>query len=148
MDEELLSLWLRLTSLIDNQRLAAGGARPELPFNQAVVCSLLARAQETGSRLTASDLCRQTRILKSQMNAILSSLEARGVISRSRSRADRRRVELQLLPEGLERFQAGHRRVLAMVDRLIGEMGEERVRQLIPLLRQAADIFENILEEA
>ena len=86
MDEELLSVWLRLTSVIDNQRLAAAHTSPSgkgpLPFNEAVVCGLLARAQGTGSVLTASDLCRHTRILKSQMNAILRSLEDKGAVER------------------------------------------------------------------
>ena len=69
ISEELLSAWLRLSNVINNQRLVEGQS-----FNQAQVCGLLARAQEKGRSLTAGDLCRETRILKSQMNAILSSL--------------------------------------------------------------------------
>ena len=132
LNEELLTVWLRLTSIIDNQRLVSG-----LPFNEAVVCNLLAKAQQ-------EDLCAHTRILKSQMNAILVSLERKGVIARQRSRQDRRQVELRLLPEGLDSYRAAHGRVLSMVDRLIDEMGEDSVRTLLPLLRQAADIFDNM----
>ncbi len=139
LNEELLTVWLRLTSVIDNQRLVS-----DLPFNEAIVCNLLAKAQQAGSCLTASDLCAHTRILKSQMNAILVSLERKGVIARQRSQQDRRQVELRLLPAGLERYQAAHGRVLAMVDRLIEDMGEDAVRTLLPLLRQAADIFDNM----
>ena len=139
LNEELLTVWLRLTSIIDNQRLVSG-----LPFNEAVVCNLLAKAQQEGSCLTASDLCAHTRILKSQMNAILVSLERKGVIARQRSQQDRRQVELRLLPEGLDSYRAAHGRVLSMVDRLIDEMGEDSVRTLLPLLRQAADIFDNM----
>ena len=151
LDEELLSVWLHLTGVIDNQRLAAAQSDPAgeapLPFNEAVVCGLLARAQEQGRCLTASGLCRQTRILKSQMNAILRSLERKGAISRHRSEEDRRQVELRLLPEGMARYQAGHRRVQALTGRLIDEMGEEPVRTLLPLLRQAAEIFDAIQKE-
>ena len=93
ISEELLSAWLRLSNVINNQRLVEGQS-----FNQAQVCGLLARAQEKGRSLTAGDLCRETRILKSQMNAILSSLEREGVISRRRDEQDRRRVEIALLP--------------------------------------------------
>lgn len=144
LNEELLAVWLRLTSVIDNHRLAAAHTAEErLPFNEAVVCGLLARAQEAGCCLTASELCRQTCILKSQMNAILRSLERKGLISRCPSRTDRRQVELRLLPEGLARYQERHRQSLAIVDRLIGRMGEEQVRILLPLLRQVVEIFEN-----
>ena len=135
-------MWLRLTCVIDNQRLVS-----HLPFNEALVCGLLAKAQQSGDCLTASDLCARTRILKSQMNAILRSLEDKGVIARQRSRSDRRQVELRLLPQGLERYMESHRQVLSMVDRLIGEMGEASVHTLLPLLRQAPDIFDTIQKE-
>ena len=80
LNEELLTAWLRLTSVIDNERLVAG-----LSFNEAVVCNLLGRAKKAEGYLTARDLCAQTRILKSQMNAILGSLERSGLISRRQS---------------------------------------------------------------
>lgn len=146
LEEELLAVWLRLTSVIDNQRLSASRSVPRgeapLPFNEAVVCGLLARAQDQGRCLTASDLCRQTRILKSQMNAILRSLERKGVVDRRRSQGDRRRIELRLLPEGLARYQEGHQQIRELVSRIISEMGEEKIRVLLPLLRQAADVFD------
>lgn len=146
LNEELLSAWLELTSVIDNQRLGSD-RQGALPFNEAVVCSLLAGAQREGRSLTASELCARTRILKSQMNAILGSLERKGIISRQRSLSDRRQVELRLMPEGFARYASAHRRVLGMVDRLIVRMGEEKVRSLLPLLRQAAEIFDQIQQE-
>ena len=149
LNESLLSAWLHLSSIIDNQRLAVAGAASQsrLPFNEALVCGLLFRAQAEDRRLTASDLCRQTRILKSQMNAILRSLERKGAIRRCPSQSDRRRVELELLPEGLSLYQEGHQRIQALADRLIDEMGREKVETLIPLLRQAANIFDTIQQE-
>lgn len=151
LSEALLSTWLRLTSVIDNQRLAAARSGPPgqslLPFNEAMVCGLLAQARDQGRRLTASDLCRQTRILKSQMNAIVRSLERKGAVSRCPSQTDRRRVELELLPAGFDLYQKGHRRIRALTDRLIAEMGREQVETLLPLLRQAANIFDTIQQE-
>lgn len=146
LNEELLSAWLELTSVVDNQRLGSD-RREALPFNEAVVCSLLAGAQRGGGSLTASELCARTRILKSQMNAILRSLEGKGVIARERSQTDRRCIELRLLPEGCSRYADGHRRALELVDRLIGAMGEEKVRTLIPLLHQVVDAFDLIQQE-
>lgn len=140
LSEELLEAWLRLSCVIDNQRLAA-----DFPFNEALVCGLLSR-QESGCR-TASELCARTRILKSQMNAILRSLEDKGVIARQRSQTDRRRVELRLLPAGLERYRASHRQALDTVDRLVSSMGEDAARQLLPLLRRAADAFDTVQKE-
>lgn len=148
LNEELLEVWLRLTSVIDNHRLAASCAsgRDRLSFNEAMVCGLLAR--EGDGALTASELCRRTCILKSQMNAILRSLEQRGMIVRRQAREDRRRVELGLLPEGLALYRESHRQSIAIVDRLIRQLGEDDTRALLPLLRRTADIFENIQQEA
>ena len=143
LNEELLSAWLRLSSVIDNQRLVKG-----LSFNEALVCNLLARAERVGRILTASDLCAQTRILKSQMNTILLSLEKHGVILRRQSQRDRRQMELILLPQGLQEYNASHANILALIDRLIETMGEEKIRQLIPLLHQVVDTFDMIQQEA
>ena len=137
LNEELLSVWLQLTNVIDNHRLADG-----MPFNEALVCGLLA-----GGCRTAGDLCAETRILKSQMNAILRSLEAKGIIQRQRSQQDRRCYELRLLPEGYTRYAGGHRQALALVDRLIDAMGEEKIRTLLPLLRQTVEVFDQIQQE-
>lgn len=142
LDEELLAAWLRLGSIIDNQRLVS-----ELPFNEAMVCGLILRAQENGDAHTARDLCAQTRILKSQMNAILHSLEKKGFLQRKRSQKDLRQIELFLLPEGRERYLDSHRQTLALVDRLIDEAGQETIQTLIPLLTQMADSFDKILKE-
>ena len=138
LNEELLEAWLRLSCVIDNQRLAA-----DFPFNEALVCGLLSQ----GGCRTASELCARTRILKSQMNAILRSLESQGVIARQRSQTDRRQVELRQLPAGLERYRASHRQALDTVDRLISGMGEDAARQLLPLLRRAADAFDTMQKE-
>ena len=40
LNEDLLSAWLRLGAVIDNQRLVS-----DLPFNEAMVCGLLLRPQ-------------------------------------------------------------------------------------------------------
>ncbi len=142
LNEELLSVWLRLSGVINNQRLVTG-----LSFNEALVCNLLVRAARTGGSLTASELCAETRILKSQMNAILLSLERHGVISRQRSQLDRRRVELRLTPDGLDRYTAAHSRILTLIDRLVATQGEDFIRALIPMLQQVTDTFDTIQQE-
>lgn len=143
LNEELLSAWLRLGVVVDNQRLVS-----DMPFNEVLVCGILLRAQERGRALTASDLCAQTRILKSQMNALLNSLEKKGYLLRQRSQTDLRRVELSLLPAGADCYLESHRQTLTLVDRLIASMGPSSIETLVPLLLQAADSFDQILKEA
>lgn len=142
LNEELLSVWLQLGNVIDNQRLVS-----TLPFNEAVVCGLLYRSQQIGTPMTASDLCSETRILKSQMHASLHSLEKKGFLQRRRSQADLRQVQLQLLPEGIQVYLDSHRQTLALVDRLIDCVGSDSIQVLIPLLRQVVEKFDSLLKE-
>ena len=148
ISEELLSAWLRLSNVINNQRLVEGQS-----FNQAQVCGLLARAQEKGRSLTAGDLCRETRILKSQMNAILSSLERETQIlvmalpSTPETLHILNRNRIALLPEGLARYMRSHQRILNLVDRLVAAMGRDKIETLIPLLHQVVDTFDMIQQQ-
>ena len=143
LSEELLTAWLRLSSAINNQRLVAG-----LSFNEAVVCNLLGRAaRQADGYLTAKDLCTETRILKSQMNTILRSLEQKGLISRCQSTRDKRQIEVRLLPEGAASYAASHQQIIQLIDQLILSMGAEEIQQLIPLLHQVVDTFDKIQQE-
>lgn len=142
-NEELLAAWLQVSGVINNQRLVKG-----LPYNEALVCNLLVQAEREGRRLTAKELCDKTNILKSQMNAILLSLEKQSYILRQPSQRDRRQMEIQILPEGIACYQAAHRGILELVDRFIDTMGEDKVSQLIPLLRQSVETFTMIQQEA
>ena len=143
LNEELLTTWLKLSNTINNDRLVTG-----LSFNEALVCCFIANAQKENRFLTASDLCAETRILKSQMNAILRSLEEKGMLARQRSQQDLRQIELQLLPDGQERYMQTHQQVLSLVDRLMGDMPEEDIRTLISLLYQIIQNFDKTVKEA
>lgn len=69
------------------------------------------------------------------------------MISRQRSQLDRRRVELRLTPDGLDRYTAAHSRILTLIDRLVATQGEDFIRALIPMLQQVTDTFDTIQQE-
>ena len=70
--EDVLNAWLRLTTTVNNVRLAG-----ELPYYELLICGILYRNQKSGApgSLTATELCGETRMLKSQMNRTLNSME-------------------------------------------------------------------------
>ena len=96
LNEMLLDVWLQLCSIINNDRMVQ-----ILPFNEAFVCNLLnrERALHPSNYLTDTDLCRKTGLYKSQMNAILTSLEAKNLICRVRSTQDKRKIFITLAAE-------------------------------------------------
>ena len=140
LNEELIAAWMELIAAVENRRVVSG-----LSFNEALVCNLLVRRR--GGFFTASELCAQTNILKSQMNAILRALEAKGIITRSPSPLDRRVVEIRLRGDGGPVYLASHAHTLGIIDRFVSSMGEEKVRTLLPLLSQAADTIHDLSTE-
>lgn len=142
LQEQLLDAWLRLSSVISNERLVSG-----FSFNEAFVLNLLYKQQISGARekLTATALCRKTRILKSQMNAILNSLERKKMILRKRSRTDRRQVEIEVNPERQEAFIQCHENSLDLVRRLLDRIGEEEGVRAVDTLNRLATGFVSVM---
>lgn len=145
LTESLLDAWLKLSSVVSNNRLVHG-----LSFNEAFVLNLLYKQQMGGGekKLTATDLCRQTHTLKSQMNAILTSLEKKQLILRHRSREDRRQLEVEIHPEGMDTFMECHERSLALVEGVLKKVGLEEGDVAVFMLNKLAEAFEEMLAEA
>ncbi|MDO4345492.1 MAG: MarR family transcriptional regulator [Eubacteriales bacterium] len=135
ISEELLEAWLVMSSCVINRRLTS-----KLSYNEAMVCHLLyvQKMTEPETYLTATDLCRETRMLKSLMNSTLNSLEKRGVVERIRSTADRRQVYVRLCEEHMGVYREEHEHVMRIVDSVVRDIGEEECRRIIPTLHKIA----------
>ncbi len=126
LNEEILEAWLRLTTVISNERLVS-----DMPYNEALICFLLYNNRITNPciPLTATDLCRETGMLKSQMNRTLSSMENKGLIVRVRSEADKRQIHI-FLSKSSDAFQLQHQKSLKLIDALIEKAGEEKAKEI------------------
>jgi DNA-binding MarR family transcriptional regulator len=65
---------------------------------------------------------------------LLDRLEGRGLVARSRSREDRRVMKTRITAAGLARLQALDRPAEEFERRLLGRLGQDRLRILIRLL--------------
>jgi len=144
LNERLLTAWLTMSSVVNNERIVS-----TIPFNEAHVCNLLYRQRQLAPNkyLTATDLCAETRMLKSQMNKVLASLEKREMIERFTAPDDRRKSYIRLREENLERFEAVHARSIALVDHAIAKLGEEMAEQTVQLLTRIADYVDESLSD-
>ena len=95
--------------------------------------------------MTATSLCAETKMLKSQMNRTLNLLESKGIITRQRSEQDKRHVYVRVNWEGADVYRAQHDRILKLVDGIIGRMGISRARDAVDLLNQIANIADDCL---
>ncbi len=141
--EQLLSAWLTLSSTLWNERVVTG-----MTFNEAFVCNLLShQAQEAPDHpLTATDLCEHTRLLKSQMNKVLSEMEKKGYIQRLRSTKDRRQIFLRLTEEGQRAYDAEHAAITLILNRLIADIGEEKALRTAEAVTEIAQSLKKMTD--
>ena len=131
--EALLEAWMGMTSIIRGNRLLDG-----LSMNEMLVCNVLfQQRRRTGPPVTATELCQHTRLLKSQINHILTSMEKRKLIQRVRSQEDRRVIHIQLRDEALPLYRREHETVMEILEAICTALGEDGTCQLTALLTQA-----------
>ena len=136
----LLDAWLKLTSTLWNTRLVTS-----LTYNEAHVMGLLLRYSTDDSPMTATDLISHTRLLKSQMNKLLTSLEHRGLIVRSRALTDKRQIHIRLTPEGETAYREEHKGVEAILNKVIERLGTTRALDIARELTDVTAIVDDIL---
>lgn len=142
-NEQLLDAWLKLSTTIVNNRFVS-----ELSFNESLVCNILYKnlKENNSKKITATQLCNTTNILKSQMNRILNQLEAQNIIVRERSTEDKRLVYVSMNPEHIEKYEIQHANILKIVDLVIARLGSENTDQMISNLNIVSELAEQIVE--
>lgn len=136
MLEELLYAWMEMSLHIRGNRILS-----DFSFNEIMICGLLYRRQKNGQPpLTATELGSYTRLLKSQINHILTGMESRGLIYRERSTQDKRVIYVHLQQEATSAYLSEHEKVLEIVDRVRTALGDEDTKQLTALMRKATAV--------
>lgn len=138
--DKLLDSWLNLTSTLWNTRLVSS-----LTYNEAHVMGLLLRHSSQENPMTATDLIHRTRLLKSQMNKILTALESRSYITRSRSELDKRMIFIRLTQEGAQAYLEEHKGVDAILNQLVSKIGAERALSVARELAEITEILDGIV---
>ena len=138
--EQLLDAWLNLTSTLWNTRIVSS-----LSYNEAHVMGILLRCSTKEAPMTATDLIRRTRLLKSQMNKVLTTLEGKGFIARARAESDRRLVYIRLTPEGEAAYRAEHADIEALLQQLVGRIGEAQALSLAEQINGLTEALSGLL---
>ena len=138
--DKLLDAWLNLTSTLWNTRLVTS-----MTFNEAHVLGILLRHDSEESPMTATDLIRRTRLLKSQMNKILTTLESKHFITRERARGDRRMVYIRLAPAGESAYIQEHAHIDTFLHTLIDRIGETKALLVAEHLNEIIGVLGDLL---
>ena len=140
--EELLYAWMQMSVCIRGNRILS-----QFSFNEIMLCGMLHRRQSAAlPPLTATELGEQMRLLKSQMNHILTTLEKNGVIRRVRGTEDKRVIHVHLTDKGRELYEQEHARVMEIMSMLHAQLGDEDTRQLTALITKATGLVTSYTE--
>lgn len=143
LNEKVLDAWLRLSTTINNEKIVS-----DMPYNETMICGILYRyAQQCpGKQLTATELCGKLKMLKSQMNRTLNSMEEKGLIFRQRSAVDKRQVYVGLNTEKIDIYERQHEKILQFVECLLEKMGKEKAGEIIDIFTMISDTAEEVME--
>lgn len=143
LNEVLLGAWLRISTVINNSRLVS-----EMSYNESLICNILYRnaTERPEFTMTATDLCAETRILKSQMNRILTQLEAKNLITRERSSEDKRKIYVRLTKEQSNTYLKQHKQILNLLDGIIDKIGEEKTLEIVDALNNISDVAKDLIK--
>ncbi|MBE5867197.1 MAG: MarR family transcriptional regulator [Lachnospiraceae bacterium] len=141
INEDLLDAWLRLSIAVNNPRLVT-----EITYNESLICNILYKHahSEKATPLTATDLCKMTNMLKSQMNRTLNQLEEKNLISRERSTTDKRQVYVTMNLQQCHIYETQHKQILSILDAVISKLGYERSRDAIRILNAISEVAEQL----
>jgi len=104
----------------------------QLTTHQYNVLRILRGSHPT--RLACSDIAERMIERDPDITRLIDRLERRGLVRRSRSRQDRRVVEVGMTDKGLVLVRGLDAHVQRLPKALLGHLGAERVRQLATLL--------------
>lgn len=135
--ENLLQAWLNMEMSIRGNRVLS-----EMSFNEMIICHILLRAQESHERLTATDLCDRMHLLKSQMNGMLTSMEARGFVTRVKSENDHRKSYIELTATGAMEYRREHQGVVDIMQAILAEIGEDKAAATADVMETATRIYQ------
>lgn len=143
LNEVLLGAWLKISTAINNSRLVS-----EMSYNESLICNILYRnaTEYPDQKLTATDLCAETKILKSQMNRILTQLEEKNLITRERSLEDKRKIYVCLTSEQSNAYLKQHAQILKLLDDIIEKLGEEQTKEIICTLNGISNVAGEIIK--
>ncbi len=136
LQEELLYAWMQMSVCIRGNRILSA-----LSFNEMMLCGMMHRRQSAGlSPLTATELGERMKLLKSQINHLLTGMEKNGVISRIRSTEDKRVIHVYLTDTGRELYEQEHARVMEIMSLIQRDLGNDDTRRLTELIVRATEL--------
>lgn len=137
IEEQLLTAWLKVSVNLRNHRFVN-----HLPYNQAFICHFIYQAEQSAARITATQLCEHTGMLKSHVNKILKDLEEKDLIKIQVNPADRRERFIFFTEPGKAIYLQEKKNSMAIASYAAQKLGQDDTQQIIRLFDKISNIFD------
>jgi DNA-binding MarR family transcriptional regulator len=99
------------------------------------------------SSINLTEIQNITHITKGAISSMFTSLEKRGYVIRETDKTNRRKITVELTPEGERVIAEAQKQVDAMLEAILSRFGKEKSRQLVLLLNELSDITDEIRKD-
>ena len=125
---------IRLTRTLRAQNRSAELSGPQISALAAIVYS---------DQITARELARLEEVTPATISRLLASMEAAGLIARTRDEKDARLYRIHATADGRRLIEHGHRKRLMPLAKVIGNLSsQERLN-----LASSADVWQRLIRE-
>jgi DNA-binding MarR family transcriptional regulator len=128
---QLIQAWVQLSGMLKNSRFTKA-----LPYNESIIMLQLYEAGE--QPISIKEITLRTRMLKSQVNRTINSLEAKGLLERCEGDGDRRIGYVRLRKEQLPLFLQVHAESMQIAQNISDIIGPEDTDHFIRIVNKLA----------
>lgn len=128
---QLIQAWVQLSGMLKNSRFTKA-----LPYNESIIMLQLYEAGE--QPISIKEITLRTRMLKSQVNRTINSLEAKGLLERCVGDGDRRIGYVRLRKEQLPLFLQVHAESMQIAQNISDIIGPEDTDHFIRIVNKLA----------
>ena len=130
---QLLRAWVQLSGILKSSRFTK-----ELPYNEAIVMLMLYEKYQYDGRgiLSVKEITTSTKILKSQVNRTLNSLQQKGLLQRCDGEGDKRIAYVRCVEENLDVFLQVHASSMQIAAQIRDIIGPEDTQVFIRIVEK------------
>ena len=110
----------------------------EAIHGECFVLNYIARRE---AEVLPGEIVGEMNVSSARIAQILNNIESKGLITRRIDKSDRRRILVELTPEGRKTAAEDKRNIMEMIEKTLSLLGEEDAGEYVRITGKLADIF-------
>ena len=128
LEEELIRAWIKITSIIKNNRIFEN-----VSYNEAIILNLVYQKFKNGDGIYVQDIIKYTKMLKSLVNRTLNSLSEKGFINKVQ---DKNKLIVYFNEAKKSDYLKIHEHTLEYMHPIVEKIGKEDIIEFIRIVNK------------